>query len=351
MNAQLEKEGHAVRIDHRSLAVQEEAALERGDEQAAAELHRAPLPRLTRNVMQIERRGFHTQAGDRRREAVQSNAARAELLKQMTDTTVEIASLEEEFDAKEKEALARQQHHLVEHVEQLQRQFLVSKEQIEDRARQLWDRSLIGEAEYKAAKQYEDDQWWSVKYRRDIDNAKTELSAWKKEHPFQSLVVENVSITNRLHEVMKRHASHQDHVRSAYAKTLHFAEKKAEAWPALLKQAAEDFKQVAIKLLPEEVLRLIADAFGQDFDRIERTLRQLQTCNQSVKVINTNVQLTKGEDGGVVAVIRQLDEPLLRKRLIYLRARESRTQRRQNHLAPDGVQRPRRLGRDKGIGD
>jgi hypothetical protein len=79
VNQQLEREGHKERIDHRSLVAQKQAALERGDLTAASELDRTPLPRLTRNVMQIERWGIRTDSGDRRREVEEANAARREM--------------------------------------------------------------------------------------------------------------------------------------------------------------------------------------------------------------------------------------------------------------------------------
>lgn len=351
MNSQLEEDRHAARIDHRTLAAQEQAALQRGDEQAAAELHRIPLPRLTRNVMQIERKGFNTQAGDRRREVEQTNMARAELLKELKATATEMAVLEAEFDAREKDALARQQQQPVDRVEQVRSRTSLDKKQIQERAQKIWDESSAGQAEHKAVKQYEDDQLWSVKYRRDIENAKADLSAWKKEHPFQSLVAENVHLMDRVQEATRLYAAHQRHVRTAYENTLSFAEKKAAVWPGLLRQAADDLKQIVIKLLPEEVHRLIADAFEQDRDHARETFEELQASPQSVKVMNFDVQLAKGEDERFLATIRRLDKPQLDQRLIQLEERAFRTQRRQKSIESDRTHPGKKSDRDKGIGD
>lgn len=55
-NAALERQGHETRVDHRSLAVQREAALAQGDALGAEELDRAPEPKLGPAASAIERR-------------------------------------------------------------------------------------------------------------------------------------------------------------------------------------------------------------------------------------------------------------------------------------------------------
>jgi hypothetical protein len=351
VNARLEQEGLAVRIDHRTLAAQEQAALERGDEQAAAELNREPLPRLTRNVMQIERRGFQTEAGDRRREIEQSNALRAELLRATQATAAEIAALEAEFNAREKATLIEQQRQAAELVKQAQSQPQIDPKLIEKRAERLWEQSPAGQAEQEAAKQYADDQWWAAKYQSNIDNAKLDLAAWKKEHPFQSLVKENVHMMERVQETTKQYSAHQKNVRRAYERTLTFAEKKAAEWPALLKQAAEELRQIAMKLLPEDVRRLIADAFGLDRDRSGQAFEQLQSGTHTIKVMDGTVHLAKHDTEGFVATMRQLDKPLLDQRLTQLQQREVREQQRQKQIEKDRATPRKQRDRDRGIGD
>jgi hypothetical protein len=332
VNAQLQQEGQAVRIDHRTLTAQEEAALDRGDEQAAADLHREPLPRLTRNVMQIERRGFQTEAGDRRREVEQSNALRAELLKETRATAVEIAALEAEFDAREKAALAEQQRQASELVKQAQGQPQIDQKQIEERAQRLWEASSAGRAQQNAAKQYEDDQWWADKYQRNIEDAKSDQVAWKKQHPFRSLTHDNHDIIGRIQDATQRYAAHQKDLRSAYARTLSYAEQKVAAWPGLLKQAAEDLKQIAVKLLPEEVRRLILDAFDRDRKRTDEVFGQLQRGTHTVEVSDGTVHLANDGNESFVATLRQVDKPQLEQRLIQLKDREIRELQKQNEM-------------------
>jgi hypothetical protein len=332
VNAQLEQEGQAERIDHRTLAAQEEAALDRGDVQAAAELHREPLPRLTRNVMQIERRGFQTEAGDRRREVEHSNAIRAELMKETRATAVEIAALEREFDAREKAALAERQRQAAELVKQAQGQPRIDPKKIEERAQTLWVTSPAGQAQQKATKQYEDDQWWAKKYQHEIDDAKFALAAWKNEHPFKSLTHDNHEIIGRIQDATRLYGAQQKDLRSAYEKTLSYAERKVAAWPALLKQAAEDLKQIVVKLLPEDVRRLILDTFDRDPDqkhKAAKAFEQLQNGSPSIPVWHGIAQVKKDEHEGFVATLRQLDKPNLDEGIEQLRQYEGRQQKRE----------------------
>jgi hypothetical protein len=351
VNAQLEQEGQAARIDHRTLAAQEEAALNRGDEEAAAELHREPLPRLTRNVMQIERRGFQTEAGDRRREVEQTNAIRAELLKEARATVVEIAALEAEFDALEKTALAERQRQAAELMKPAQGQSQIDQQQIEERAQKLWDQSPSGLDERKAAKRYEDDQLLAVEYQHHIDTARAALSVWKKEHPFQSIIAENLHLTEGIQAAMKRYAANQKDLRSAYAETLSCAEKKVAAWPALLKEAAEDLKQIVVKLLPEEVRRLLLDIFDRDRESTEKEFEQLKRGARTLEVMDGAVHLAKDGNDGFVATMRQLDKPLFDQRLIQFQQREVREQQRQNQPGRSRQTLSRTRDKDVGIGD
>lgn len=350
VNAQLQQEGSAARIDHRTLLAQEKAALKRGDVDAAVELHREPLPRLTRNVMQIERRGFRTDAGDRRREVEQSNAARAELLKETKEVSAAIAALEAEFDAKEKAALNPKERQVEDLVKAGSNQPQIEKAQIEERAQKLWDESPSGLAAYRAARRYEDDQLLAIKYQHDLDIAKANLSAWKKEHPFKSLVAENVHLIEGIQVAMKRYAAHQGSVRRAYANKLAFAEDKAVAWPSLLKMAAEDLRQIITKLLPEEVRRLILHAFERDVERTEKAFDQLKRGTHTLKVMDGTVHIAKDANDGFVATMRQVDKPLFNQRLIQFQQREAREQQRQKQLNKSSQTRGERWDKSTEIG-
>jgi hypothetical protein len=84
-NERLQERGLEERVDHRTLAVQRDAALERGDERAARDLDRDPEPKVGSPAMALERRGIRTDRGDRRRETVALNAERGRLWDQVRE--------------------------------------------------------------------------------------------------------------------------------------------------------------------------------------------------------------------------------------------------------------------------
>jgi hypothetical protein len=75
-NERLRDRGLEQRVDHRSLAAQREAALERGEERKAQDLDRTPQPKVGPTATAMERRGIQTDRGDRRREVLAQNAER-----------------------------------------------------------------------------------------------------------------------------------------------------------------------------------------------------------------------------------------------------------------------------------
>lgn len=75
-NERLRDRGLEQRVDHRSLAAQREAALERGEERKAQDLDRSPQPKVGPTATAMERRGIQTDRGDRRREVLAQNAER-----------------------------------------------------------------------------------------------------------------------------------------------------------------------------------------------------------------------------------------------------------------------------------
>ena len=60
VNRQLQEAYRPERVDHRSLAAQRQEALQRGDQQKAAELDRAPQVKLGSKAVQMERRPFRS---------------------------------------------------------------------------------------------------------------------------------------------------------------------------------------------------------------------------------------------------------------------------------------------------
>jgi hypothetical protein len=64
-NRDLEREGHESRIDHRKLEAQREEALERGQDERALELTRAPQHHKGLAATNLERRGLESEKLER----------------------------------------------------------------------------------------------------------------------------------------------------------------------------------------------------------------------------------------------------------------------------------------------
>lgn len=92
-NAALEKAGHDVRIDHRSLKVQMIEAQENGEHEKAKELQRLPTIHLGPNVVHIERKGITTHIGERAREVHAVNTQIIDLTKERDARTKEAVQI------------------------------------------------------------------------------------------------------------------------------------------------------------------------------------------------------------------------------------------------------------------
>lgn len=95
-NERLQERG-LERVDHRSLAAQREAALERGDERAAQELDRSPEPKVGPTATAMERRGILTDRGDQRRDVLAQNAERQGLWRQVREWGEQVRDLARTF--------------------------------------------------------------------------------------------------------------------------------------------------------------------------------------------------------------------------------------------------------------
>ena len=76
VNRQLTDARRPERVDHRSLAAQQEEAIQRGQAEKAAELDRAPQVKLRWKVVQMERRGVSSDRGNQLRQVQADNTQR-----------------------------------------------------------------------------------------------------------------------------------------------------------------------------------------------------------------------------------------------------------------------------------
>jgi ATP-dependent exoDNAse (exonuclease V) alpha subunit len=76
VNRHLTEARRPERVDHRSLAAQREEAIQKGDQQKATELDRAPQVKLGWKVVQMERRGQSSDRGNQLRQVRTENGTR-----------------------------------------------------------------------------------------------------------------------------------------------------------------------------------------------------------------------------------------------------------------------------------
>lgn len=112
-NEALARHGHKERIDHRSLAAQREDALQRGDEERAAELDREPTKHLGVAATAMERKGQWTDLGDiNRRIAEAAEAGRLQRESQKLDQSILDLSADLAAALKERDSARERQRSL-----------------------------------------------------------------------------------------------------------------------------------------------------------------------------------------------------------------------------------------------
>ena len=102
VNRHLAEARRPERVDHRSLAAQREEAIQKGDEQKAAELDRAPQVKLGWKVVQMERRGEASDRGNQLRQVREENRTRQAVV-------LDIGQLRDQLARRQAEEAARRQ--------------------------------------------------------------------------------------------------------------------------------------------------------------------------------------------------------------------------------------------------
>lgn len=185
------------RVDHRSLAAQREEAIQKGDEQKAAELDRAPQVKLGWKVVQMERRGEASDRGNQLREVGQENRTRQAVVMDIGQLRAQLTRRQAEEEARRQEA---EQKKLLAEVEA---EFIgkgpLNRESILSRWRHLASRSI---PEVRNARTlWERDEhdpdakaWRATKgaietYTDDLSRAAGAINRWYEAHPVQAALL------------------------------------------------------------------------------------------------------------------------------------------------------------------
>ena len=197
VNRQLEAAHSPERVDHRSLAAQREEAIEKGDQQKAAELDRAPQVKLGWKVVQMERRGDFSDRGDQLRAVKAENAQRQAVVLDIGQLQAQLAKRQEEAAVRRRQA---EQKKILGQVEQAFRgqsrrgqeailnrwRYLAGKQMPEvENARAIWEQDPVN-PDAKAWRETRSTIDWETQQVAQSGQAVTD---WHRAHPVQSLIL------------------------------------------------------------------------------------------------------------------------------------------------------------------
>jgi len=382
-NAALERQGAEARIDPRSLAAQREDALTAGDVIRAAVLDRMPEIKLGWQATELERRGVATERGEQLRALRGENSLRRKLAAEIERLAkVARAAVERVTrDAKEIEtwleqglkrmrerngyggreavpaaakapgpvsptskksgpdaaALARkraaqdaqeaeQRHRVTELArEQAERQAEQQAEQkkIEERAVALWASSPAGRVEREALARHVADQPRTAKLKEELAVTEADLATWKQ-HRFRALLFDPVGLQEGVRQAKETFEAHQQQAGTTSRQVEAIAAQKQEAWPVLLQRAAEEVKQIAVRLSPDQVKLLLHDFYGRDRDMSRTAFVQIEQRTHTLQILDGTVTLQCSEREGFVGLLQQRHKPILDGTLPQLAQQQER---------------------------
>jgi len=197
VNRQLEAAQNPERVDHRSLAAQREEAIEKGDQQKAAELDRAPQVKLGWKVVQMERRGDFSDRGEQLRAVKAENVQRQAVVLDIGQLRMQLAKRQEEAAARR---LKAEQKKILGQVEQAFRgqskrgqetilnrwRYLASKQIPEvANARAIWEQDPI-DPDAKAWRETQSTIEWES---QQVAQSAQAVTDWHRAHVVQSFLV------------------------------------------------------------------------------------------------------------------------------------------------------------------
>jgi hypothetical protein len=197
VNRHLTEARRPERVDHRSLAAQREEAIQKGDEQKAAELDRAPQVKLGWKVVQMERRGETSDRGDQLRQVREENWTRRAVVLDIGQLRDQLARRQAEEAASRREV---EEKKLLAEVEAafvgkgpmgrdaiLSRWRALAQREIPDPrdARALWERDRYD----PEANAWRETRNCIERETHETRKAARAMEDWHAEHPVQSLML------------------------------------------------------------------------------------------------------------------------------------------------------------------
>ena len=368
MNGAMERAGIEQRMDARSwadqgredLAALREPKLLGGDEREAAELREEvdelrrkreelPAPHLSQGAAaeEIEKRVAVEIAGIEKERDEQlgildrlierARAFMVELRAKKAAAARE--SAERERRAAEVAAEAKRE------AEHRQKQ----EQQISERAEELWQRSPGGLAEQAARKRQAEDEARGAAFQENVRSAEENLAAWKKQSWVRSLLYENHDLKADLARAVENLAAHGKACEAAPERLAALAAQKEEVWPTLQRQAAEDVREVAVQLQPEQARLLVYHVFPFDRAAASAAWAQVKAGTHTLKVLDGLAEIQKREAEGFMGYLQQRHKPFLDATLTQLAQAQARAVARERQRE---IERSRGWkDRDRGYGE
>jgi len=182
---------------------------------------------------------------------------------------------------------------------------------IEERAEVLWQSSPGGQAERIARKQYDDTLQRTIQSEDNVKGAETALTVWNRKHWAKSLLFENVGLqaaVAQAGETLNAYRKSSEEVSKVLAA---YQVEKHAALPALRERAAEDVKEVEVRLSREQAWMLIFDAYGRNREAALPAFAQVEDGTHSMKVLDGTMSIQKAEPEGFIAAGPQMYKPAI----------------------------------------
>lgn len=361
-NEALERKGREERIDHRSLAAQQEEALMAGDIIRAAVLDRMPEIKMGWKATAMERRRREpvpSERGDQLRAIKQENGLRKTFAEQITrlkeklrlvaqlvaermasERAKEIAEKRAEEERQRRAEQVTKQRQEKERIEQQRRK------EVERRAEELWDHSPAGRQEKNALEQRDKAFKLESESLQELRDAEAALKQWNEENRWMRFLKQPVGYEERVQQATDAYQQHRHRTEQAAKQLDELTTKRASAWPELRTQAEADLEEIAVRLSANQVKLLIEDAYQGDRESVRRTFARIEQRTHEMPVLGGAVVLERfdGQEDFSAVLLRK-DKALLDRQLSILQNRQHGMAKREER------QRSRGRERDFGYGD
>ena len=225
------------------------------------------------------------------------------------------------------------------------------EQQINERAEELWQRSPGGLAEQGARKRQAEDKVREAAFEENVRSAEGDLAAWKKQSWVRSLLYENHDLKTAVARAVENLTAHRKAAEAAPERLAVLAAQKETAWPTLQRQAAEDVREIAVRLQPEQARLLVYHAFPFDRAADGAAWAQVKAGTHTLKVLDDLAEIENRGPEGFVGYLQQRHKPFLDTTLTQLAQAQARAAAREKQREFERSRGWKDRDRDRGYGE